>query len=87
MTQYNGFRLVPVDMFRFHYLVYDAAFIKVGSLDYHKGIWLFTQTSNSDTFFGLTRDAALRSWLRSYDDVPPVPCPAPRPFPNLKTTL
>lgn len=61
--EYYGYQMVPVDFFRFHYLVYDAAYTKIGSLDYKRGVWTFTHVNTGETWFGLTRTEALRSWL------------------------
>lgn len=87
MLEYKGYQMVATDFFRRHFLVYDAAYIKIGSMDYKCGIWYFTLTSSGETWFGLTRDECIRSWLRSYDELSPLPCSAPRPFPDLKTAL
>lgn len=87
MPEYYGYKIVPTDFFRRHYLVYDAAFIKIGSLDCSRGVWTFTLAGTSETWFGYSRDNALRSWILDPDRKWSVPMSAPRPFPDLKTAL
>ena len=67
MMEYFGYRMVPTDFFRRHFLVYDAAFIKIGSLDCSRGVWTFTLAETSETWFGYSRDNALRSWILDPD--------------------
>lgn len=87
MLEYKGYQMVATDFFHRHYLVYDAVFIKVGSLDYKRGIWYFTQVSTGETWFGLSRVECIRTWIRSFEELTPLPCFAPRPFPDLKSAL
>ena len=87
MLEYYGYQMVPTDFFRRHYLVYDAAFIKIGSLDCSRGVWSFTLANTGETWFGYSRDHAFRAFLLDPGQVMPPPISAPRPFPALKTAL
>ena len=87
MNQLYGYYIVATDFFRRHYLVYDAAYTKVGSLDLRKGVWTFTLANTGETWFGYSRDHAFRAFLLDPGQVMPPPISAPRPFPALKTAL
>jgi len=85
--EYYGYQMVPVDFFRRHFLVYDAAYTKIGSLDCKRGVWTFTLAETSETWFGYSRDNALRNWILDPDREWSVPFYAPRAFLGLKTAL
>lgn len=68
----HNFKIVATDLFRRHFLVYDAAFKKIGSLDCCRGVWTFTHAQTSGTWFGYSRDDALNSYLR-FPDTPNSP--------------
>lgn len=59
----HNLKIVATDLFRRHFLVYDESFKKIGSLDCCKGVWTFTLAETMETWFGLSRHEALRSFL------------------------
>ena len=61
---FNSLRMVPVDLFHRHFLVYDEEFKKIGTVDLRRGIWTFTLARNSVSFFGFSREDAVRAWIR-----------------------
>ena len=69
----QGLRLVATDLLRRHFLVYDAAYKKIGSLDCCRGVWTFTLVATNETWFGYSRNDALNSYLR-FPDTPSSPC-------------
>lgn len=61
----HNLKIVATDLFRRHFLVYDAAFKKIGSVDLRRGVWTFTHAQTSESWFGYSRDDAINGWLRS----------------------
>ena len=84
--QLKPINLVRSDFFGRHFLVYDQNFVKLGTVDFRKGCWYFTDI-HGETWLGCSRLDALSSWLRSVNDSTyPVFCP-PVPFRGVKSIL
>lgn len=83
----QGLRLVATDLLHRHYLVYDAAFKKIGSIDCRMGVWTFTCAQTSESYFGYSRDGAVQNWLKVSGFVPSVQHSPPGAFLGLKTAL
>ena len=60
-----GLKIVCIDFWRRHFLVYDCDFYKVGTADLAKGIWTFTESYSGETFFGYSRNDAINCFLRA----------------------
>lgn len=60
---FSDLSIVPVDFWHRHFLVYDLHFHKLGTCDFVRGMWYFNSVSPKDSYMGLSRDDAIRSWL------------------------
>ena len=58
-----GLKIVCIDFWRRHFLVYDSDFHKIGTADLYKGIWTFTHSGTGKSFFGYSRNDAIYSYL------------------------
>lgn len=61
--QFSDLSIVPLDFWHRHFLVYDVHYHKLGSCDFVGGVWYFHAVSPAESYIGLTRDYAIRSWL------------------------
>lgn len=71
----NGFKIVCIDFWRRHFLVYDPLFRKIGTADLRKGIWTFTFSATGENFFGYSRDDAINDFLKRNTHLLQLPVP------------
>lgn len=83
----QGLRLVATDLLHRHYLVYDAAYKKIGSIDCRMGVWTFTCAQTSESYFGYSRNGAVQNWLKVSGFSHAVQYSPPGAFLGLKTAL
>lgn len=60
---FSDLSIVPVDFWHRHYLIYDQSFHKLATCDFYRGLWYVHSVCPEDSYMGLSRDDAIRSWL------------------------